>query len=184
MANPHRPKRRNVDATGRSRGGEAHVRMDRWTFDCPAYRSLAPGPRALLWELIRRHNGSNNGRIGLGVREAAKAVNVRSTETVRGYFAALIDRGFIVATRLSGFNLKAPEDRMATEWALTALPVGDQPASKAFMQWQSGNSDGTDISTVKCGISVPKGSNDRPPPSAPCGISVLTGRLATALACG
>jgi len=36
-----------------------------------AYYGLSPYARSLLFELIDRYNGCNNGMIGLGVREAA-----------------------------------------------------------------------------------------------------------------
>lgn len=99
-----------------------------WVFDCPSFRELKPGPRSLLWELVRRYNGNNNGSIGLGQREAAKALNLGRADTVAGYFAELEERGFIVATRRGGFNMKDPSTRRATEWRLTWL---DSPAGKA-----------------------------------------------------
>ena len=61
------------------------VMLPHWTFDCPAYRTLKPGPRALLWELIRKHNGANNGRIGFSQRAMSAAINVADRETVAGY---------------------------------------------------------------------------------------------------
>ena len=149
-----RARGRKVDATGRSAGFVRHVRLDHWIFDCAVYRRLKPGPRALLWELIRRFNGSNNGRIGFGVREAAKAVNVNATETVSGYFHDLEAAGFIVATRRSAFNLKARADRMATEWALTWLPIDDRAATKDFMHERPSNFDGTENPTPKNGKSA------------------------------
>lgn len=146
---------RKTDATGRSLGGERHVRMDHWMLKCPAYRALKPGPRALLGELLLRFNGSNNGRIGLGVREAAEAVNVASTETVSRYFHDLQAAGFIVATRRSGFNLKALADRKATEWALTWLPIDGQAATKDFMRERPSSFDGTENPIPKNGKSAP-----------------------------
>lgn len=43
-----RANRRKTNATGRSGGIEPFVKMDRWMFECRAYRALKPGPRALL----------------------------------------------------------------------------------------------------------------------------------------
>jgi hypothetical protein len=106
--------------------------LPQWAFDCPAYRTLKPGPRALLWELIRRHSGTNNGRIGFSQRDMSEALNVADRETVAGYVRTLETRGFIVAARRGGFNVKAA-DRRSTEWTLTWLPLAGAPPTKTFM---------------------------------------------------
>jgi len=100
--------------------------------------------------MLRRFNGSNNGRIGMGVRAAATAVNV-DPGTVSGYFHILEAAGFIGATRRSGFNLKAPGDRLATEWALTWLSVEGQPPTKDFMVPGPSNFHGVENPHAKCG---------------------------------
>lgn len=126
---------RKPNATGRSKGAPPFVMLPQWAFDCPAFRSLRPGPRALLWEFIRRFNGTNNGRIGFGQRDMAVAINIKDRETVATYVRELEEKGFVRATRRSGFNLKSPNDRRATEWALTFHSVGDETATKEFMRW-------------------------------------------------
>lgn len=108
--------------------------LNNYVFDCPAYRTMKPGPRALLWELIRRHNGNNNGVIGLGVRDAATLLNVGKDAAGR-YFRELIERGFIVPARPGGFNIKDPESRRATEWRMTWERCRDQSPTKDFMNW-------------------------------------------------
>ena len=127
--------------------------LTHWAFDCPAYRSLKPGPRALLWELIRRHNGANNGRIGFSQRAMSDAINVADRETVAGYVRELEARGLIVAQRRGGFNVKA-SDRRASEWALTMFPVGEELATKDFMRWRYEKIDGADKSASKGGKAV------------------------------
>jgi len=159
-----RARGRKVDATGRSAGFVRHVRLDHWIFDCAVYRRLKPGPRALLWELIRRFNGSNNGRIGMGVRAAGTAVGV-DPGTVGGYFHKLEAEGFIVATRRGAFNMKAPTDRIATEWRLTWLPSDGQAPTKDFMRACESNFDGVEIPVPKYGKSTPavkQGYSNRP----------------------
>ena len=44
-----------------------------------AWESLKPVPRALFIEVAQRWNGFNNGRIGLGIREAGQAIHVKHT---------------------------------------------------------------------------------------------------------
>ena len=149
-----RPRRSNPDATGRSSGIEPFLKIERWMFDCPAYRTLKPGPRALMLELIRLFNGSNNGRIGMGVRTAGRALGVEPG-TVGGYFHKLEDAGFIVATQRAGFNMKAPGDRTATEWRLTWLPSDGQAPTKEFMRPRESNFDGVESPLYQCGKSTP-----------------------------
>lgn len=127
--------------------------LTHWAFDCPAYRSLKPGPRALLWELIRRHNGANNGRIGFSQRDMSAAINVADRETVAGYVRELEARGFIIAQRRGGFNVKAA-DRRASEWALAMFPVGEELATKDFMHWRPNEIDGADKPASKGGKTV------------------------------
>jgi len=117
--------------------------LHHWAFDSAAFRSLKPGPRALLWELIRRYNGGNNGRIGFSQRAMSSAINIADRETVAGYVRDLEARGFIKAQWRGEFNVKA-SDRRASEWALTMFPIGDQLATKDFMRWRPEKNDGTE----------------------------------------
>lgn len=125
-------RRRRVLPNGRDATRGPFVMLNHYVFDCAAFRTMAAGPRALLWELIRRYNGSNNGRIGLGVRDAAIALNV-SKDTAASYFKVLIAHGFIAASRLGGFNMKDPNTRRASEWRLTNERCNDQPPTKEFI---------------------------------------------------
>lgn len=148
-------RRRKPNAKGRSTGSQPFVMLTHWAFDSAAYRSLKPGPRALLWELIRRHNGANNGRIGFSQRDMSAAINVADRETVAGYVRELEARGFIAAQRRGGFNVKVA-DRRATEWALTMFPVGDELATKEFMRWKPEKIDGAEKSASRDGKSAPE----------------------------
>lgn len=121
----------------------------------PGLSCVEAGAARVAGGTALRFNGSNNGRIGLGVREAAEAVSVASTETVSRYFHDLQAVGFIVATRRSGFNLKALADRKATGWALTWLPIDGQAATKDFMRERPSSFDGTENPMPKNGKSAP-----------------------------
>ena len=120
---------------------------------CPAYRSLKPGPRALLVEFHSRFNGRNNGRIIFSQREMSEAINVSDRQTIAKYVRELEAAGFIVAIRRGGFNLKTPTDSRATEWALSMYAIGDKPAEKAFMSWQPEKNNGTEKTTGRDGKS-------------------------------
>lgn len=118
---------------GRSKGGGPFLMIDHYVFECPAFRALQVGPRALLLELIRKFNGSNNGQIGFGTREAGPRLNV-GKDTVNNYFHALEDAGFIVRQHPGGFNMKDKAARRASEWRLTWHPSAGQLATKEFMK--------------------------------------------------
>lgn len=124
-------KNKRLLPNGRNSGMGNFIALPHYVFDCSAYREMKPGPRALLDELIRRYNGSNNGQIGLGHREAAKCLNVNK-DTVGGYFEELEKRGFIASARPGGFNMKDPAGRRATEWRLTWHSTHSMLATKEF----------------------------------------------------
>ena len=101
-----------------------------------AWASLSPVERALYIEVAQRWNGFNNGKIGLGIREAGKAIDVKHT-TAGEAFRVLQERGFLVLTRNSSFDQK----RLAREWRVTAFPMGDyrNPTARStneFARWR------------------------------------------------
>lgn len=87
------------------------------------------GARALHVELIRRFNGSNNGRVYLPSREAAEALGV-SRNTVGGYTRELVACGFIVETR--GAALGVEGKGRAAEWRLTHLRCEGKPPGAEY----------------------------------------------------
>jgi hypothetical protein len=133
-----RPRKRRVDARGRSIGGDAqHVRIYRFELLSPAYRSLSVGARALLIEVRALFNGSNNGELFLSVREAARRLDCDKDYAAK-LFAELRDRGFIRPSVLGAFNVKATSGKgRATCWILTDQPVGTATTgTKDYMHWQ------------------------------------------------
>lgn len=124
--------RRGVRHNGKSKGGQPFVMVPNYMFDSPAFRSLDRVARCLLLELIRRHNGHNNGEIALGQRDAAKAVGISKLLTIATAFRELEAKGFIEATAKGAFSNKLSR---ATEWRLTWLEAGDRKPDKPFMRW-------------------------------------------------
>ncbi|MHA6346722.1 hypothetical protein [Roseivivax sp. CAU 1761] len=113
--------------------GGRHVQTREWFQAMEAWATLKPDPRALYIELKRRYNGTNNGRIRMAVREAAELLNVHFN-TVRSYFADLIDRGLVQETRRG--HLGAEGRGIATTWALAELPGADGPRPDlSFSTW-------------------------------------------------
>jgi hypothetical protein len=91
-----------------------------------AYHGLSSYARSLLFELIDRYNGCNNGMIGLGVREAAYELGC-CNGTVSNAMRDLDDAGLARPTKLGAWRGKR-----ATEWRLMWLrcdKTGDLPVS-------------------------------------------------------
>jgi hypothetical protein len=89
-----------------------------------AYHSLSSYARSLLFELIDRYNGCNNGMIGLGVREAAYESGC-CIGTVSTAMRELDDAGLARPTKVGAWRGKR-----ATEWRLMWLrcdKTGDLP---------------------------------------------------------
>ncbi|WP_067289044.1 hypothetical protein [Sulfitobacter sp. EhC04] len=110
------------------------VQLPEWLQKTEAWATLAPGPRALYIELKRRYTGSNNGRIILSHRDAAKALNVHRN-TVGPWFKELESRYFIVMKQAP--HLGPSGVGQTSHWKLTELPSDDMKApSKAFALWR------------------------------------------------
>ena len=129
-----RPGRRQ-DPKGRSTREPRHIRLYHWLLESSAWRHTSPAARALYIETCQRHNGTNNGQISFGVREAAEVLGV-SKNWPGKLFLELQDKGFLVKTMASSFSLKT---KTATEWRITAERCGDEPATKDFMRWEPPN---------------------------------------------
>ena len=117
------------------KGAGRHVQLPEWLQASKAWATLKPGPRALYVELKRRFNGSNNGRIILSHRDAAKALAVHRN-TVGPWFDELQTRGFIRMTQAP--HLGPAGIGLASVWGLEEMPMQDgKPACKGFMTWSA-----------------------------------------------
>lgn len=116
------------------RGAGRHVQLPEYLQSTDAWARLKPGPRALYVELKRRYNGTNNGRLILSHRDAAKMLNVHRN-TVGPWFVQLQEHGLIhmtVAPYLGPSGIG-----QAALWALQEFPTVDgKAAMKGFMQWR------------------------------------------------
>jgi hypothetical protein len=91
-----------------------------------AFHGLSSYGRSLLFELIDRYNGCNNGLIGLGVREAAYELGC-CNGTISNAMRELDDAGLARPTKIGAWRGKR-----ATEWRLMWLrcdKTGDLPVS-------------------------------------------------------
>lgn len=116
----------------KGRGGHKFVMLPHYLLDSPAYLDLSPNARALYTQLARRYNGSNNGSIGLGAREAGRVCKISKDSAARA-FDDLIEHGFIAVAQDASFDQK----RLSREWLLTDFhdDRNGQGARKDFMRW-------------------------------------------------
>jgi hypothetical protein len=89
-------------------------------FDSPEYRALRPVDRDLLWLLVRKHNGINNGNLALGVREAARHCHCSQMSACRA-FANLQRAGLISATLKGHLVPEFGRPNVATHWRLNFI---------------------------------------------------------------
>jgi hypothetical protein len=125
---------RGQDRRGRSKT-ERFVMLQHWLLNSEAWGSLKPSERALFVELKRRHNGSNNGQIGLSCREAAKFCKINADTASKG-LRRLTELGFTKVRKVGAFSVKC---RHSTEYELTDEDCDGRPATKDFMSWRPKN---------------------------------------------
>ena len=115
------------------KGKSKYVQLDGYIMRSEAWASLTPNDKAAYLEYKWRYDGHNNGRIGLGCRELAEALKSSKDTALRSQ-ESLIEKGFIVKTKASGFSVK---NRTATEWRLTeyACNLTGDLATKDFTRW-------------------------------------------------
>jgi hypothetical protein len=106
------------NAKGRSRTSR-FLRLDYSLFISPAYRSLTPTARALLYEIISLHNGENNGALYLSVRDAAARLGLADLGAASRAFDELEAMGFIACTVEGYFSVKTSNQSRARCWRLT-----------------------------------------------------------------
>jgi DNA-binding transcriptional ArsR family regulator len=138
------PRGRGHDHQGRSKREARHIRLYHWLLDTPAWKDLDANCRCIYLELLRRYNGSNNGRIPLSVREIADQLRIGSSTASRA-LRALQAHGFIAVSIRGRFERR---DRHATQWRLTEFAcnaTGELP-TKEFTRWR--DSDGAATGTL------------------------------------
>jgi DNA-binding transcriptional MocR family regulator len=119
-----------------------YVTLREYVLVTAAWQSLDCVARCLYVEIATRYRGpnSNNGKIPYSVREAATALRI-SKDTANRALRDLQDRGFLIATKDSGFNLKG---RASREWILTEFSDDRSgkhvEPTKEFTRWTAPNS--------------------------------------------
>ncbi|WP_125182808.1 hypothetical protein [Minwuia thermotolerans] len=98
-----------------------------------AWQHLSLNGRCMLIELMRLHNGRNNGDIVLGIREAASRLGC-SPNHAHKLLRELEDKGFLRRTKAGRFGLG---DREASAWRLTMFgTLADRRPSAEYRTWK------------------------------------------------
>jgi hypothetical protein len=98
---------------GKHHSGPSFIQLPHYVKRSTSYHGLSLTARALLIELIDRYNGSNNGFIVLGVREAAYEIGCNQG-TISRAMRELDDADLARPTQVGAWR-----GRHATEWRIT-----------------------------------------------------------------
>lgn len=126
------------------------VQIYDWVRLSPAWRDLSPQARAVYVEMKARFNGSNNGKIGYGAREAAADIGMSHSSANR-FLLELEDHGFITRQQESSFVHK----RLSIEWCMTEArnDVTGALATKDFFRWSARGKIQKPVSPVEATVS-------------------------------
>lgn len=136
-----------IDKTGRTVKRPKFALINHDTMDSPAWKSLGAVERATLLMIYNRHDGSNNGKIALSVREVAIELSIGKSTAAKA-FDELQRCGFIRAAIKSSFDWKVESGEFegrSTRWRLTEEPTGPKEkrisATRDFVSWRSPKDD-------------------------------------------
>ena len=112
-----------------------HVVVFREIIESEAFRDLESGARDVLFELMYRYNGENNGEIPLSVRETSERTNCSDNTAMRRQ-RDVVEHGFAKLAQKGAFTKK---DRHASEWILTMYPLKGAPPTNEWRRWKKQN---------------------------------------------
>jgi hypothetical protein len=126
--------RGKAKAESADRRGGTYFLLPACLITSAAWREASPLSIKLLMALCARHTGFNNGRISLSAREAAAAVGSKNFHAISRSFGELEALGLAVLAK------DRPKcERMAREYRLTFVGVGEAPATNDYLQWSLGD---------------------------------------------
>jgi hypothetical protein len=107
--------------------GDRKLHIEHRLLEAPAYKRLSNNAKCTLLEMMRRHDGGNNGMISFGGEEGAFiGFSARMTERA---LADLMNERFIVETAPAVRRVKRPR-----KWRLTMYRADGKPAGMDFLK--------------------------------------------------
>lgn len=116
-----------------SRGGK-YLLMPHCLLASEAYRTASPRALKVLTAMCLKHNGFNNGRIGVSCRDLAEAIDSQDHGANLRAIGELVSRGLVV---IEGDHAKGK--RLAREYRLTFIPTETSSATHDYLHWQQGD---------------------------------------------
>jgi len=118
----------------KGRGNQRFICLHAGITGSDAYQALPALARALLIEVWRRHDGSNNGRIPYGENDGAAALHT-GRKQIRKALVQLVDHGFLVKRKRGSFSTKL---KHTSEWEITAEDLHDgTKATHSYRDWKN-----------------------------------------------
>jgi transcriptional regulator with XRE-family HTH domain len=109
--------------------GKTFSSIDHEIQDHPAFMGLSARGKALVWLVLRHFNGKNNGKIPVSA-DVIRAWLRCGWRAIAPTVAEVEASRIAVRTKLGIY--RPGTALQATEWRLTFLPVGDQPATHDY----------------------------------------------------
>ena len=119
-----------ADTRGKGWTGIPHAVMDSL-----AYQQLSMDARSILFEIVRKFNGYNNGKIGIGYREFAARLNRKGFHFIAPAIGELIEHGLVDVTAAQSWV-----DKRVREYRLTFITTAIRghlgAASNEYLDWR------------------------------------------------
>ena len=131
--------------------------------DHPAWCELSLLAKAIFIGIARRHNGSNNGRIGYGDADVKAQRLAFNNVTIRRGFQELCHLGFTELRAFAAHSIQHDGDRRVAEWRITCFKCDGQPATDDFKRWKPG----AEVFALTARIKTPYRRLARPAKSGP-----------------
>ncbi len=97
--------------------------------DSVAFKGLSYPAKALIFDLIRQHNGNNNGHLHLSY-SWLEGRGWKSRDVIHRAKAVLIERNLLIQTRQGGLNIGA--NRYAVTWLTITNFIGLDIQAKSY----------------------------------------------------
>lgn len=125
--------------------------------DSTAFKGASQPAKALLFDLMRQHNGKNNGHKHLSFSWLARR-GWKSRDVIQRARAELIERGLVIQTRQGGLNIGA--SRYAVTWLHITNFVGLEIESKDYHPGAWSFMDALPIAKKNASTSPPNGKDN------------------------
>jgi len=102
----------------RGSGTSGYIKLQWHLYRSQGWHDLSVFARLAYIELVNRHNGRNNGSIGLSARSLGECIGCDKATASRA-LRELEDAGFIETTKIGSFSKR---DQRASEYRLLILP--------------------------------------------------------------